>query len=729
MKDNKKCCKTILTMAATFWFAAMVSPRECYAYLDPSAGGWLYQMIFPVIVAISSVWLLLQRSVSNLWSRACNGRFTGRLAGNAKIILSNEVVRTLIMLPAILVGVVLPIEFISEVNGYLGYMWLWEMFPVFGWQWLFFVLVGLVISSVVLLCSAAVAKIFRKSAPAVAGKILLWLSVSLFLLSFLKSAKLWLEGSGVSFAQYIQFNSLVYFITAIICAFWVGKYPESAGGLIRFAKLVAIAGFVITVMAPFVTWVETPAEGLLPVVEIAADNLKRPDIIIVTVDSLPTSHMSLYGYDRATTPYLENFAKNADVYERFYSNSNITNTSVNSMLHGVRPWTHRSLQLPTMPLMTVAREGLVGSLKAAGYQTYAVATNRYAAPYTNRSDQYFDQVAYGQINRLSARAGMILTKFHHIHPLFRQLFIDSSVDEFVDSLLIRVGVYSETNHYDPERPFAAMRKMILNRKLDKPLFSWVHLYPPHSPYATPAPFIGKFDQSDRHRGRYNSSPPWCYEAAADKSFPDEYVGRYDESVAYVDSHIGSFIAWLKAQGIYDDALIVVSSDHGESFTHGYGGHAGPAMHEDLIHIPLIIKEPKQAMGRRIPVLSEQIDLMPTMLEYAGIKTAAKREGVSIKSGTGLEKKNRPIFSMNFQQNYCFGQLITGTVVMIQGEWKYLLYFGDIQYPMMPKLENALYNLRTDPGESINQIAAYPEIASEMTAAIASQLRLHGGAVE
>lgn len=71
----------------------------------------------------------------------------------------------------------------------------------------------------------------------------------------------------------------------------------------------------------------------------------------------------------------------------------------------------------------------------------------------------------------------------------------------------------------------------------------------------------------------------------------------NESIAYLDSHIGSFIDWLKVQGIYDNSVILITSDHGENFSHDYGAHSEPAMYEDLIHVPLIIKEPNQQKGR------------------------------------------------------------------------------------------------------------------------------------
>ena len=260
---------------------------------------------------------------------------------------------------------------------------------------------------------------------------------------------------------------------------------------------------------------------------------------------------------------------------------------------------------------------------------------------------------------------------------------------------------------------SSARKILEQRSREKPVFLWIHLYPPHSPYATPAPFVGMFDPSNRHRTRFDSTPPWFYSASVDRAFPAEYVGRYDESIAYVDSHIGRLITWLKSSNMYDDALIIVTADHGESFSHGYGDHSGPALYEDLIHVPLIIKEPQQQAGRRLTVLSEQIDLKPTILEYAGGQVLHDGEGVTIKHDLKMDLTDRQVFSMNFQQNNCFGELGTGTVAMLYGDWKYVHYLGNIQLPLMPKLMDSLYNLRSDPDESINLAGLNPEIAARM----------------
>ena len=193
----------------------------------------------------------------------------------------------------------------------------------------------------------------------------------------------------------------------------------------------------------------------------------------------------------------------------------------------------------------------------------------------------------------------------------------------------------------------------------------------------------------------------------------------------MDHSIGLFVDWLSSKGLLQDTLLILSADHGESFSHEYGGHGGPMLNDDLIHIPLIIKEPGQTMGKKLRTLSEQIDLMPTILELAGVPIEGAVEGRSLVPALRGQKMEGPIFSMNFEQNSRFKELTTGSVAMIAGRWKYVHYYGSIHYPMMPKLVDSLYDLETDAGENTSLIAEQPAVAAKMLRAIQEQLRIHG----
>jgi arylsulfatase A-like enzyme/Tfp pilus assembly protein PilF len=141
----------------------------------------------------------------------------------------------------------------------------------------------------------------------------------------------------------------------------------------------------------------------------------------------------------------------------------------------------------------------------------------------------------------------------------------------------------------------------LNRHPKGPFFLWIHLYDPHAPYDPPEPF----------KSRYSSAP-------------------YDGEIAYTDSVVGKLLQQLRAQHLYDDALIAVMADHGEALgEHGERGH-GIFLYDPTIHVPLLFKLPgKPSAGRRVDARVGLVDVLPTILEATGAPVPKAVQGKSL----------------------------------------------------------------------------------------------------
>jgi arylsulfatase A-like enzyme/Flp pilus assembly protein TadD len=141
----------------------------------------------------------------------------------------------------------------------------------------------------------------------------------------------------------------------------------------------------------------------------------------------------------------------------------------------------------------------------------------------------------------------------------------------------------------------------LDQHQQGPFFLWVHLFDPHDPYDPPEPY----------KTRYAKAP-------------------YDGEIAYVDSVMGKFFRQLKASGLYDDTVIALTADHGESLgAHGENTH-GIFVYDETIHVPLVIKLPHgAATGKRIEDRVELADIMPTLLGSVGIAVPEKVQGQSL----------------------------------------------------------------------------------------------------
>jgi arylsulfatase A-like enzyme len=463
----------------------------------------------------------------------------------------------------------------------------------------------------------------------------------------------------------------------------------------------------ITILSGFITSENRPDQRV-------SANGSRARVVLITIDSLTASRMSLHGYFRDTTPLLERLGQEAFVFDRHYSNGNYTTPSIGSILTGTRPWVHRAFQLNSRPVAPIAQAGLIPTLKQAGYRTLAVATNPYAMPELHRIGSWIDREQVGKVEFADYK---LLNQF----PTFGSvLFFPTPRRIQYAYRRLAYPRHTGNSHFDPEDAFAAARDLLATELDDQdPELLWIHLFPPHDPYAAPAPFLRLFDPSDEALAVHDSVAPIAFAAKAYSNFPGALSGRYDEAVRYVDYHVGRFLDWLKEEGCYDDSLIIVTADHGESFAHSYGRHGGPMLYEDLIHVPLLIKLPHQQTGARITdVVTEHADLFPTILDCLGLPVPNHVGGRSLRPVMeGRKLDARPVYAMNFEQNRVSGPLENGTVALLDGRYKYVRYLGQIRYPYMPKLQDGLYDVVSDPAEKDDLSLTRPEISVRMRAAI------------
>ncbi len=194
-----------------------------------------------------------------------------------------------------------------------------------------------------------------------------------------------------------------------------------------------------------------------------------------------------------------------------------------------------------------------------------------------------------------------------------------------------------------------------------PFFLWFHLWDAHDPYNPPEPF----------RSRYPNAP-------------------YNGAIAYVDATVGKLLDYLRSQGLYDNALIAVAADHGESLgEHGELTHS-IFLYDATIHVPLLLKLPRNRFAaQRVNATASLVDLAPTVLEALGQTPPAAMQGGSLLPLIGNpHPENRPSFATGDHSERSFG-------------WSALvsLRTGNQLYVRAPTPE--LYNVASDPGEKVN----------------------------
>jgi len=324
------------------------------------------------------------------------------------------------------------------------------------------------------------------------------------------------------------------------------------------------------------------------------------DILLITVDTLRPDHLGLYGYERATSPNVDRHFSDAAIFERAYATSANTSPSVISILTGQLPNDHgvrKFYQLLSDDLQ------LVTDLLPDAYQTAAFVSNIVLTDEAMGIARYFDHYDDHVDERESTRK-----------------IFERSASRTTDAALLWIA-----EHREPERP----------------LFLWVHYIDPHGPYRAPSTGASSFD----HEGfvAFDSKRVHTYQFEPGVDDALAYVDRYDEEIAYMDVAVGRLLDGYGVRRELDEALLIFAADHGESmieheywFTHGY------QVYEEIIRTPLMIRGPGVEPGRR-NALASGIDLVPTILRFAGVRPSATLDGVALQRRAAIPK-DRIVFA-------------------------------------------------------------------------------------
>ena len=307
----------------------------------------------------------------------------------------------------------------------------------------------------------------------------------------------------------------------------------------------------------------------------------RPNIILLTVDTLRADHLELYGYQRSTMPTMAKFAETATVFDNAVVPRGSTRPSYASMFTGLYPFRHgvRSNAAVLHQDLTTLTE----LLKNEGYHTAGFVSNFVLIGELSGCNQgfdvYDDRIGEQELNRLNYER----TARHTAEAILKWLASD------------------------PPQPF----------------FLFTNFIDPHGPYHPPDQLRRLF-AGEQHRQLELKDIP-TYQQIEGVTDYYEYVDRYDAEVRYVDEAFRILIEELSRRNLWNDAVVVLTADHGESMgEHGLYFQHHAHVYEETMRVPLAIRLPESADGRpvsrpcRVPSLCSPMDLYPTLLAYLGI---------------------------------------------------------------------------------------------------------------
>ncbi|MFQ5806440.1 MAG: sulfatase [Phycisphaerae bacterium] len=330
-----------------------------------------------------------------------------------------------------------------------------------------------------------------------------------------------------------------------------------------------------------------------------------PNVVLISVDTLRRDHLGCYGYDRNTSPHIDQLAEEGALFENMISSTSWTLPAHAATFTGLADSVHGALDTDTK--LADDRVTLAERLKGVGYATVGFFSGPTLYPAFGLGqgfDTYVDCTSYPELSAASAKTPGI--------EIGGPLQMASMAD--VTSPRIYAAVRSWLMH-NPARPF----------------FMFIHMWDVHFDFIPPPPYDQRFDPD--YDGTVTGKN-FIFDDSINAQMPrrdlEHIIALYDGEIAWTDEHIGKILAELDALGLRDSMIVMLLADHGtEFFEHNAKGHR-QTLFDEVIRIPLLIRYPGHIpAGRRITEQVRMIDVLPTLLELVGMSAPADVMGQSL----------------------------------------------------------------------------------------------------
>jgi len=303
------------------------------------------------------------------------------------------------------------------------------------------------------------------------------------------------------------------------------------------------------------------------------------NVLLITLDALRADHLSSYGYERETTPFIDDFATRGARFTSAFSASSHTREAIPSILTGRYP--DEAIDDRYRRSADTIAERLRGGFATAGFHSNPFVSRAYG--FDQGFETFDDDLRLGG-NRLLALAQRALDKLRNRHY--------ARADEINERSLSWLGSLED----------------------DRPFLLWNHYMDPHGPYEAPAEYQRRFRGEAISR---KQSTKLYHRAIKDpESVTDaerrHLIDLYDAEIAYTDDRLEALFGALEERGLLEGTLVVITADHGDAFgENGYYEHPR-YLHDELVHVPLILAGPGVTPGT-VEVPTSTLDIATTVL--------------------------------------------------------------------------------------------------------------------
>jgi len=439
------------------------------------------------------------------------------------------------------------------------------------------------------------------------------------------------------------------------------------------------------------------------------------NVVLVVVDALRTSDVGCYGRDDDVTPNVDDLAAESTTYERAFALSNKTDVAMSSIMSGRAPREHGVTHHGTVNTEENLRRieersptFLPELLSDHGYETVGV-------DWLGRWHAWgYDEYGVDGMGDDGDDGGSALDAV--LEPL------KDAVTDLPEPLLAPImrQYYRRVGYIDERVDCEELTDIAIDRieDADGPFFELIHYWDVHPPYLPPEAYERfEYDGEDEHLSNYfgrDGKGPMSAEyqpyATGDHRTLADSKEAYDGAVAWVDEQLGRLFDHLRDRDLMDETMVVVTADHGHNFgEHGiFSDNVG--LYDTTIRVPLIVHDPRRDGGDRVEGIVQHTDLVPTVLDHAGVPVPDELRG-------NVLPANR---------EYAFAESVEGRMRMVRtDDWK-LVEPEDVaalraQHWYDGDGETELYDLDADPDETTNVADDHPAVVERLQGTLEEEL--------
>ena len=395
------------------------------------------------------------------------------------------------------------------------------------------------------------------------------------------------------------------------------------------------------------------------------------NLLLISIDTLRPDHMGVYGYGKDTTPNIDKWAKSAAVFTNAATAVPMTHPSRAALFTGKDPAKTRIISNSGL-LVSENNKTLTSILAQNGFFTAGYSTIGSAL------DQGFE--------------------VFNTHE-FKSFYYNGAKAEYNER-------FTMTERADYEKFILSSADILKSSKDGGRFFLWVHLVDPHAPYFAPGGLRCKFNSKfcDEISGKNLEELEELraqYQSCQNNPVPQDRIelmeALYDGEVAAADRLVGKILDNLKELGLDKNTLVVLYGDHGEGFDHNYYFNHRQVLYDSSIKIPLIIFDPaKGRSGEKSDVLIQDVDILPTILDFLGIDY--KKGSFDGKSFAGQFGKFSKIIPAP-RKRAIFANSYFSKFAIVRDNLKYI--YSLPQSCLLESWHEELYDLVADPNETKN----------------------------